>query len=251
MASYEHYPTSEPANLEIESTLQVETINYPLPAITNPNKEDAFLTWTDLWVKSTLLDALAGLSQLHMLTRRSFVNMNRDLGYYWLRFVIYIGLDVGLGIIFYNLGSSYGSIRARGSFLMFTSSLLTFMINGGFPSFVEDMKVFLQERLNGHYGVTAFVVGNTIPSSPYLIVISAMPGAIASIVFNFLMGIIAGAGIQGLMIFTGGFFRLPDDLPEPIWKYPLFYISFHKYAYQGLFKNEFEGLEFPGNNQAG
>lgn len=74
---------------------------------------------------------------------------------------------------------------------------------------------------------------------------------VASVVPNFLMGIITGAGIQGLMILGGGFFRLPNDLPKPVWRYPLYYIAFHKYAYQGLFKNEFEGLTFLNNQSEG
>ncbi|KAJ6420772.1 hypothetical protein OIU84_028186 [Salix udensis] len=147
------------------------------------------------------------------------------------------------------------------------------------------IQVFERERLNGHYGVTAFVFGNTFSSLPYLLLISLVPGAIAyylpglhkgydhfiyfilvlfacmmlveslmmtvaSVVPNFLMGIITGAGIQGFMILGGGFFRLPRDLPQTFWKYPMYYIAFHKYAYQGMFKNEFEGLTFT-SNQAG
>ncbi|KAF9663411.1 hypothetical protein SADUNF_Sadunf17G0047000 [Salix dunnii] len=224
-------------------------------------------------------------TQCLVLTRRSFVNMYRDIGYYWLRVAIYVLLALGLATLFNNLGSSYDSIQARGSLLMFISSFLTFMAIGGFPSFVEDMKVFERERLNGHYGVTAFVFGNTFSSLPYLFLISLVPGAIAyylpglhkgyehfiffilvlfacmmlveslmmtvaSVVPNFLMGIITGAGIQGLMILGGGFFRLPSDLPQSFWKYPMYYIAFHKYAYQGMFKNEFEGLTFT-SNQAG
>ncbi|KAB5516058.1 hypothetical protein DKX38_026706 [Salix brachista] len=172
------------------------------------------------------------------------------------------------------------SFLARGSLLMFTASFLTIMTIGGFPSFVEDMKVFQRERLNGHYRSAAFVVSNTISSAPFLLTISLIPGAItyslvglqqgcahfiffastllacmmlvetlmlivASIMPNFLMGLITGAGIQGLMILGGGFFRLPRDLPLVFWRYPLYYIAFHRYAYQGLFKNEFEGLTFP------
>lgn len=68
---------------------------------------------------------------------------------------------------------------------------------------------------------------------------------IATMVPNFLMGIISAAGIQGLMILSAGFFRLPHDLPHVFWKYPMYYISFHRYALQGLYKNEFEGLKFP------
>ncbi|KAF3440838.1 hypothetical protein FNV43_RR19124 [Rhamnella rubrinervis] len=176
--------------------------------------------------------------------------------------------------------------RARGSVLMFVAAFLTFMAIGGFPSFVEDMKILGRERLNGHYGVAAFVVGNSLSSIPYLIIISLIPGAIAyylvglqknvenftyfalllfvcmmlveslmmilaSIVPDFLMGIITGAGIQGVMMLNGGFFRLPDDLPKPFWRYPMYYIAFHKYANQGFYKNEFEELTFPNNNGNG
>ncbi|KAJ0082604.1 hypothetical protein Patl1_11423 [Pistacia atlantica] len=222
------------------------------------------------------------LTQCNVLTRRSFVNMYRDQGYYWLRLAVYVALAIGLATVFSNLGTSDSSIQARASLLMFVASFLTFMTIGGFPSFVEEMKVFERERLNGHYSVTAFVVSNTFSALPYLVLISVIPGAIvyylpglhkgyqhylyfisllfacmmlveslmmtvASLVPNFLMGIITGAGIQGLMILGGGFFRLPDDLPKLFWKYPLYEIAFHKYAYQGLFKNEFEGLKFPNS----
>ncbi|GLT97955.1 hypothetical protein SLE2022_154940 [Rubroshorea leprosula] len=216
-------------------------------------------------------------TQCQVLTRRSFTNMFRDLGYYWLRLVVYIALALGLATLFSHLGHSYNSIQARGSLIMFIASFLTFMAIGGFPSFVEDMKVFERERLNRHYSVTAFVIGNTFSALPFLIIIALVPGVItyylpglhkgadrlfyfvavlfacmmlveslmmtvASIVPNFLMGIITGAGIQGLMILGGGFFRLPDDMPDAFWKYPLYYLSFHRYAIQGMFKNEFEGL---------
>ncbi|KAI4385547.1 hypothetical protein MLD38_003560 [Melastoma candidum] len=248
------------------------------------------------------------LTQSQVLTRRSFINMYRNLGYYWLRFAIYIALCLCVGTIFYDIGLTYGSIQARGSMLMFVAAFLTFMAIGGFPSFVEDMKansplstmflfhvlwlsrltrlfhifqIFGRERLNGHYGVGAFVVGNSLSSMPFLFIISIIPGAIAyylvglqrsfehfayfalllfvcmmlveslmmivaSIVPDFLMGIITGAGIQGVMMLNGGFFRLPNDLPKPFWRYPMYYIAFHKYANQGFYKNEFLGLSFPG-----
>ncbi|KAH0676450.1 hypothetical protein KY285_024251 [Solanum tuberosum] len=226
------------------------------------------------------------ITQCMVLTRRSFVNMYRDLGYYWLRFAIYIALCLCVGTIFHDIGHDYGSIQARGSMLMFVAAFLTFMAIGGFPSFVEDMKIFTRERLNGHYGVAAYVVGNTFSSIPYLLLISVIPGAIAyylvglqkgfdhfayfslvlfatmmlveslmmivaSIVPDFLMGIITGAGIQGVMMLNGGFFRLPNDLPKPFWKYPMYYIAFHKYANQGFYKNEFLGLNFPNEQIRG
>ncbi|XP_047328048.1 ABC transporter G family member 1-like [Impatiens glandulifera] len=221
------------------------------------------------------------VTQCQVLTRRSFVNMYRDLGYYWLRLAVYIALCLCVGTIFFEIGKTYGSIQARGAMLFFVAAFLTFMAIGGFPSFVEDMKIFTRERQNGG----AYVIGNTFSSIPCLFLISVILGAlayylvglqrgfdhfvyfslvlftcmllveslmmiVASLVPNFLMGIITGAGIQGVMMLNGGFFRLPNDLPKPFWRYPMYYIAFHKYADQGFFKNEFEGLVFP-NEMAG
>ncbi|KAL6269725.1 hypothetical protein ACE6H2_026636 [Prunus campanulata] len=263
---------------------------FPCPTLQNPS--DHFLKTINKDFEQDFGEELekrsrAGfLTQSFVLTRRSFTNMYRDRGYYWLRLAVYITIALGLGSIYQDLGHSYESIQARGSLIMFVSSFLTFMAIGGFPSFVEDMKVFERERLNGHYGVSSFVFANTFSSVPFLILISVIPGAItyyvaglhkgfehffyfacvlfacmmlveslmmivASIVPNFLMGIIAGAGIQGLMILCGGFFRLPNNIPKPMWKFPLYYIAFHKYAYQGLFKNEFIGTTFPSSDQGG
>ncbi|KAM7474859.1 hypothetical protein LguiB_022102 [Lonicera macranthoides] len=219
------------------------------------------------------------VTQCIVLTKRSYVNMYRDLGYYWLRLAIYVVLAIGLGTIFYHVGSDYNSVEPKCSMLMFVASYLTFMAIGGFPSFVEDMKVFGRERLNGHYGTGAFVIGNTFSAVPYLLLVSLIPGVIsyyltglqndiqhftyyiliiftcmmlveslmmivASVVPNFLMGIILGAGIQGLMLLGAGFFRKPHSMPKAFWNYPLYNIAFHKYAFQGLYKNEFEGMKY-------
>ncbi|KAM7249994.1 hypothetical protein ACFE04_021877 [Oxalis oulophora] len=226
------------------------------------------------------------ITQSLVLTRRSFINMTRDIGYYWLRVGIYIVLALSLGSVFFHVADGYDSIQAKSSLLMYAATFITFMAIGGFPSFVEEMKVFKRERLNGHYGATAFAIGNTFSALPFLLISSLIPGAIiyyiaglregythflyfvcvllacvmlveslmmiiAAVVPNFLMGIICGSGVQGLMIMTGGFFRLPNDLPNPLWKFPLYYISFHKYAYQGMYKNEFEGQKYTTNVSAG
>ncbi|KAL9228803.1 hypothetical protein vseg_004343 [Gypsophila vaccaria] len=226
------------------------------------------------------------VTQCRVLTKRSSVNMYRDAGYYKLRLLMYIVVCTCLGSIFHNLDYSYASIQARSSFFAFTSGFLTFMAIGGFPSFVEDMKIFGRERLNGHYSVSAFVISNTLSCIPYLFMISIIPGTIcyyssglqkgfdrflyfiiimftgmlaveslmmtiASLVSDYLMGITVGAGIQGLIFLVSGFFRLPNDLPNVLWKYPMHYIFYGTYGTQGLFKNEFEGLNFTRDSDVG
>ncbi|ONK73722.1 uncharacterized protein A4U43_C04F34580 [Asparagus officinalis] len=234
-------------------------------------------------VKGTVLDAGGSQASFFMqaftLTKRSFINMSRDFGYYWLRLVIYIVVTICIGTIYFNVGTKYSSILARGACASFVFGFVTFMSIGGFPSFVEDMKVFQRERLNGHYGVAAFVISNTLSAMPFLIMITFVSGticyfmvrlhpgfihylffvlclyasvtvveslmmAIASVVPNFLMGIIIGAGIQGIFMLVSGYFRLPHDIPKPFWRYPMTYISFHFWALQGQYQNDLHGITF-------
>jgi hypothetical protein len=168
--------------------------------------------------------------QLRTLTSRSFTNMSRDLNYYWLRIIIYIVMAVCLGTIYYDVGTSYTAIQARASCGGFVSGFMTFMSIGGFPSFIEEMKVFTLERQNGHYGVAAYIISNFLSSMPFLLTVSwasasitywmvkFRPGfsyfaffalnlyggvsvieslmmIISALVPNFLMGLILGAGV--------------------------------------------------------
>ncbi|GER41079.1 ABC transporter G family member [Striga asiatica] len=187
--------------------------------------------------------------QLSTLTRRSLVNMCRDTGYYWTRLVTYIIVSLCVGTLFYDVGTSYTAIVARGACAGFVVGFMTFMSIGGFPSFIEEMKVFSRERVNGYYGVGAFILSNFISSFPFLVAIATISSAItffmvfqakfshfvffslnlfgciamvesvmmivAALVPNFLMGIITGAGILGIMMLTSGFFRFLPDLPKP------------------------------------
>jgi hypothetical protein len=156
--------------------------------------------------------------------------MSRDVGYYWSRIAIYIVVSICVGTIYFDVGTSYTAIFARASCGAFVSGFMTFMSIGGFPSFVEEMKVFYRERENGHYGVTVYVLSNFLSSFPWLAAIGFIAGSItypmvkfsksfsrytyytislyagiavieslmmvvASLVPNFLMGIIAGAGV--------------------------------------------------------
>nr|KYP61160.1 ABC transporter G family member 11 [Cajanus cajan] len=226
-------------------------------------------------------------TQCLVLIRRSSLQLFRDTGNYWLRLVVFIIIAISIGSIYYNIGTSHGSIEARGSLLIFFISVLSFMtLVAGFSPLLEEMKVFERERLNGHYGITAFLAGNLFSAVPYILLISLIPGGIAyylcgmhegldrfmyftallfaivmwveslmlvigSISPNYVIGMFLAGGVEGLMILTGGFYRRPNDLPKPLWKYPLYYVSFLKYAFQGSFKNDFDGLTFSVDQDGG
>ncbi|KAK2993803.1 hypothetical protein RJ640_027681 [Escallonia rubra] len=232
-----------------------------------------------LHMKTTIGSQATWSKQLCTLTRRSFVNMSRDFGYYWLRIVVYLAVSICVGTVFFDIGTSYNAILARGACGGFISGFMTFMSIGGFPSFIEEMKIFHRERLNGHYGVGVFTLSNFFSSFPFLAVMSLgtatvtynmvkfRPGfshfiyayldllssiavvescmmVVASLVPNFLMGIIAGSGVNGIMMMSAGFFRLFPDLPKPFWRYPFSYINYMAWALQGAYKNDMIGIEF-------
>ncbi|VAH15473.1 unnamed protein product [Triticum turgidum subsp. durum] len=199
--------------------------------------------------------------QLRTLTKRSYINMYRDFGYYRLRIIIYVLMAICLGTIYYDVGNGYTAIQARASCGGFVSGFMTFMSIGGFPSFIEEMKVFSLERQNGHYGVAAYIISNFLSSMPFLLtmswasasitywmvkfrpgfsyfaffalnlyggvsVIESLMMIISALVPNFLMGLILGAGVIGIMMLTSGFFRLLPELPKIFWKYPVSYIVY-------------------------
>lgn len=205
--------------------------------------------------------------------------MWRDLGYYRVRIIVYILLSICVGTIFLDVGKGYTAILAHGACGGFLSGFMTFMSVGGFPSFIEELKVFYKERLNGYYGVAVYTLSNFLSSFPYLTVMSFGTSSItyymvkfrsefsnflyvfmallssiatvescmmtiASLVPNYLMGFVIGSGYIGILMMTSGFFRLLPDIPKVFWRYPISYINFGAWGLQGAYKNDMIGLEF-------
>ncbi|KAM3322508.1 hypothetical protein P3S67_003659 [Capsicum chacoense] len=200
----------------------------------------------------------------------TFVDMSKDTGYYCLRLVIYLVVSFCAGNTYFNVGTKYSSIQARGACAAFIFGFMTFMSIGGFPSFVEDMKVgasydsfskgqdewalwcgciFHKQHVLCNaipcIDCTTFrhclLLHGSLPSRPCL---SGPMMAIASVVPNFLMGIVIGAGILGISMVVSGFFRLPHDIPKRFWRYPVSYMTFHFWAVQGQYKNDLKELIF-------
>jgi len=81
------------------------------------------------------------LNQLWTLTNRSFLNMIRDFGYYWLRIVFYIMISVSAGCILFDIGTSNEAIVSRGKCDGFVFGLMIFLCLGGVPFYHEELKV--------------------------------------------------------------------------------------------------------------
>ncbi|GMN54687.1 hypothetical protein TIFTF001_023812 [Ficus carica] len=81
------------------------------------------------------------VKQLRTLTNRSFVNMTRDLGYYWLRMLFYLAVAVSTGSMYLGINTSYLAITARAKCQAFVYGFMICLSVGGLPSFKEELKV--------------------------------------------------------------------------------------------------------------
>lgn len=79
--------------------------------------------------------------QLCTLTNRSFVNMTRDMGYYWMRILFYILVSIGAGVMFFDIGLSNSAFITRAKCYAFLYDFLICLSVGGLPSFIEEWKV--------------------------------------------------------------------------------------------------------------
>lgn len=225
--------------------------------------------------------------QTGVLTHRTFINNYRNVGVFWMRLAMYMMLCLCIAFIYFQMGNSWKDVYSRAAILFFVVAFLTFFSISAFPAFVEDLKVYVRERLNGYYKPSTFVAANTFASAPFILLIacasticvyfiaglrSGTPGiyfvldlfmslmvaeslmmAIAPLVPNFLAGIAAGAGALGMFMLVCGFFQPLGSMPRPIFRYPLSYISFQTFAFTGFMRNEFQGTdgwECPCSQQA-
>ncbi|KAK7244558.1 hypothetical protein RIF29_39382 [Crotalaria pallida] len=219
------------------------------------------------------------LKQLCTLTRRSFLNMSRDIGYYWLRIVFYILVSASAGSLYFNLGTSYGAIMSRGKCYAFIYGNMAFLCIGGLPCFLEELKVFKRERFGRHYGEAVYVLSSFLSSFPFVLAITLSSGTIlyrllkfhpgfshycyfcinlfccisvtegcmllvAALVSNQLLAIGTAAGVIVFMMMPSIIFRSLTDIPKIFWRYPMSYISYTAWSTQGQFKNDLIGLEF-------
>ncbi|XP_002529514.3 ABC transporter G family member 15 [Ricinus communis] len=226
--------------------------------------------------------------QLCTLTSRSFVNITRDVRYYWIRILFCVIVASGAGIMFFDIGLSLPSILTRSKCYTFFYDIMLVLCVGGLPSITDEWKVLHYERLNGHYGEGVFVMSNFLATFPFMAITAVSSGSIiyfmvkfhmgisilchfcvntfccicimesiamivAFLLPNFLMGVGASAGVIVFLTIPAGLYRQLSYLPKFFWRYPMSYISFTTWSVQGQFKNDMIGLEFdpmvPGDSK--
>jgi ABC-type multidrug transport system permease subunit len=140
--------------------------------------------------------------------------------------------------------------------LFFNVAFLTFMVIAAVPAFIDDVKIFIRERLNGAYSVSAFVLSNSAASLPFIFLLALISSictyflanlreggapffryvctlflslAVAESLFMFIVGLVpnfllalgAGASLLGVFMLNCGFFISAGDLPAPVWRYAM------------------------------
>ncbi|KAL6525334.1 hypothetical protein OROMI_030927 [Orobanche minor] len=154
---------------------------------------------------------------------------------YVVRFAIYIALCLCIGTVFYDIGSTYDPIQVTATFVADnTISSVPYLI------LVSTVPGAIAYYLVGLRRSTDHLAYFTLLLFTCMMLVESLMLVVAATVPDFLIGIIVG--VQGIMILNDDFFRLPDDIPKPFWKFPVYYVSFQYYANEGLYKNEFEGL---------
>jgi hypothetical protein len=99
--------------------LQLVYSTNEVPFWLNTHKEFYFAMYS-LQVLPSIKERQAGFfTKLVVLTKRSSVNMHRDIGYYWLRFAILSFVCFCIGTVFYNISdTSLGSIQVSCTYIL-------------------------------------------------------------------------------------------------------------------------------------
>mmetsp|Transcript_9371 Transcript_9371/g.29940 ORF Transcript_9371/g.29940 Transcript_9371/m.29940 type:complete len:666 (-) Transcript_9371:83-2080(-) len=215
----------------------------------------------------------SALTDFLILSKRNLLNNLRNPGIYWVRFVMYVGLCLVIGVMFVGLGDEFtqSSINSRLSVLFYVAAFLVFMSVAAMPFFIQERAVFVRERTNGMYNPTTFVVSNFVCLLPGIFVIALCSSAsvvgisgmngfpifladlfvtlvaaesfvnfVSACVPHYIIGIAGAAGCFGLWMLTEGFFIIRTDMPWYLrW---LYYFSFHAPSIRVFIINEFQDI---------
>lgn len=218
------------------------------------------------------------LTQTSVLLHRLFIKSYRDVVVYGVRFAMYVGLALLMGTVWLRLQTGQQYIQIYLNAMFFSSAFLSFMAVAYIPAFLEDYAALVQDRANGMYGVTAFLVSNALIGIPFLFLIALTfslitywlihlnPSApaffrylmfifldliaaeslvvlVSSLVPIFVAALAITAFANGLFMSAGGFLVNPSIL-NSFYYYFFYQFDYQRYTFEGLVKNEFMGRTY-------
>eukprot|EP00004_Rigifila_ramosa_P019488 TRINITY_DN4957_c0_g1_i1.p1 TRINITY_DN4957_c0_g1~~TRINITY_DN4957_c0_g1_i1.p1 ORF type:complete len:612 (+),score=201.49 TRINITY_DN4957_c0_g1_i1:52-1836(+) len=217
------------------------------------------------------------VSQTLTLTKRMWLDSVRNPLLYMGRLVMFTIMGLSIGTLFLQIGHTLDSLHDRVSVHFFTAAFMTFMALAAVPAYFEDRDIFVRDRQNGVYRVSAYVWSGLLVSTPWIFLIAAIvtvsmyfmiglhPTAGAFFLWFYLfwaslmvaegivatisavsphplVGIALVSGLLGAYMLVCGFFLVPANIPGYwIW---LHYMSYHTYTLKGFLYNDFVGQTF-------
>jgi len=207
------------------------------------------------------------------LIHRSFIKSHRDIVAYGIRIAMYMGLAILMGTVWLRLDATQSNMQNFTNAIFFGGAFMSFMAVAYIPSYIEDLLLFTQERANGLYGPTAFMIANFVIGLPYLALITILFSVIsywlgnfnptakafwtwvlwlfldllaaeslvvllASLIPIFVVALAATAFANGLWMCVNGFMVQPKTL-NVFWRYVFHYIDYQAYVFRGMMVNEF------------
>ena len=212
-------------------------------------------------------------TQFWYLCDRTFWTYIRDPGIFWARIVMYAMMAVVMGTLYLRMDYAQTTIQDRISVLFFSVAFLCFMSVAALPAFLVEREIFIRERRNAYYRVLPFSLSHSLVGIPFIYLIAfsfsaisyfmmnlhetaeayfyftivlglslmcaeGMVTSISAVTPSFIVGIAIGAAMFGFYMLVCGFFLRKTNIPDYwIWMY---YIVFHRYAFEGFMVNQFE-----------
>lgn len=216
--------------------------------------------------------------QTVVLLHRLWIKSTRDVIAYGVRLAMYIGLALMMGTVWLRLDNSQDKIVPFSNAMFFSSAFMSFMAVAYIPSFLEDRASLVKDRANGLYGVTPFLISNTLIGLPFLAIIAlsfalitywlidlnqstqaffryflflfldllaaeSLVVLVSSLFPIFVASLAITAFANGLFMSTGGFL-VPPNILNPFYHYFFYQIDYQRFTFEALMTNEFTGRIF-------
>jgi len=212
-------------------------------------------------------------NEVVFLTRRGMLNTIRNKIFILLRVVSYSALSVMVGTVWWRSGA--GDFNSVSRVLAFVPAFMAFMSISVMPAFLEELHVFLKERLNHNYGMASYSISSVLANMPSVLLLSGCSTAIlypclqlntsstdkvfiffvnlfvtllcaesavymiAAFTRSLLVGIAVVAMLFCIFMMAEGLFIQREDLPSVWWW--VHYLGFQSYSFRNFMVNEFSG----------
>lgn len=223
------------------------------------------------------LFAVSWLKQLSCLCYRTFTNWVRSPMSTYVSLFQTLFMALLVGSIYFQIKNNQGSIQDRVGSLFFVITSQAFSMIRSLNIFLSERRLFQRERASGCYCTSSYFMSKTLVEAPLLLIFPLLFSLVAYYMVGYQKSIDKfGIFVADMVVFVavaaslylalgcaspslevanilapittvlfllfGGFYVNSNNIP--IYYQWIHYISFFKYGYEILVKNEFTGLTF-------